>query len=394
MRIRVIVAEDERTIREALTDLIQAAPTLDLVSAVDDATQAVRVAAVLQPDVAVVDVRMPGGGGPEAARGIIHRSPSTRVLAHSAAGDRASVVEMLEAGAVGYLIKGVDPGRIVESIESAAAGQGTLSAEVTADVIEELVERRTGDRREAEQRRAIRERLERTLKDRGALRMVFQPIWELEHERVVAAEALARFRGPPEQGPDRWFAEATDAGLGVELELAAAQRAVDELANLPQSVDLSLNASPESAGSSRFLDLLARIESRRIIVEITEHARIDDYDELGTVLSELGALGIRIAVDDAGAGFASLRHILRLDPQFIKLDRTLTENIATDRSRQALAAGLISFADKTGATIVAEGIECHEEMDVLRGLGVAYGQGFFLARPAPLPLPVFGPPNT
>src|SRR5207249_836356 len=115
----------------------------------------------------------------------------------------------------------------------------------------------------------------------------------------------------------------------------------------------------------------------RIIVEITEHAPIDDYDHFGTSLAELRALGADLAIDDAGAGFASLRHILLLDPQFIKLDRTLIKSIATDRSRQALAAGLISFAAKTSATIIAEGIECQAEMDALRALGVSYGQGFF-----------------
>jgi EAL domain-containing protein (putative c-di-GMP-specific phosphodiesterase class I) len=93
-----------------------------------------------------------------------------------------------------------------------------------------------------------------------------------------------------------------------------------------------------------------------------------------------------LAVDDAGAGFASLRHILRLAPHFIKLDRTLIDGIEADRSRQALAAGLISFAHKIEATIIAEGIERSEEVDALRELGVDYGQGFFLARPAPLPL--------
>ena len=95
---------------------------------------------------------------------------------------------------------------------------------------------------------------------------------------------------------------------------------------------------------------------------------------------------MRLAVDDAGAGFASLRHILRLAPDFIKLDRTLIDGIERDRSRQALAAGLISFADKIEATIIAEGIERSAEVDALTALGVDYGQGFFIARPAPLPL--------
>ena len=129
------------------------------------------------------------------------------------------------------------------------------------------------------------------------------------------------------------------------------------------------------------------MDADRIVIEITEHAPVADYDELNAALGRLRRIGARLAIDDAGAGFASLRHILSLDPDIIKLDRSLIEGIATDRAQEALAAGLISFAEKSGATIVAEGIEIGEELDALRGLGVAYGQGFLLARPGPLPLP-------
>jgi EAL domain-containing protein (putative c-di-GMP-specific phosphodiesterase class I) len=105
---------------------------------------------------------------------------------------------------------------------------------------------------------------------------------------------------------------------------------------------------------------------------------------MNDAVQQMKADGVRLAIDDAGAGFASLRHILRLDPDFIKLDQTLIRGIAKDRSKQALAAGLISFAEKIGATIVAEGIETAGELSALAQLGVRYGQGFYLARPVPL----------
>ena len=122
------------------------------------------------------------------------------------------------------------------------------------------------------------------------------------------------------------------------------------------------------------------------MIEVTEHAPIADYKRLNAAVDTLRALGVRFAVDDAGAGFASLRHILRLAPDFIKLDRTLINGIQSDRSRQALAAGLISFAERIDATIIAEGIEKLAELNMLASLGVGHGQGFFLARPGPLPL--------
>jgi EAL domain-containing protein (putative c-di-GMP-specific phosphodiesterase class I) len=287
---------------------------------------------------------------------------------------------------VGYLVKGGSVDGILESIERAAGGQASLSVEVTGDVIDELVEQRALGQRDEERRRRRRERIEHVLEQEDALSMVFQPIYALMDDRIVGAEALARFSGPPRRGPDRWFAEATEVGLRLELELAAVDRALMALPDLPTTAFLAVNASPATAASRAFLKLLTAAGAERIVVEITEHAPIEDYDELNDALSKLRALGVQLAIDDAGAGFASLRHILQLAPDFIKLDRTLIEGIASDRSRQALAVGLISFAEKARATIVAEGIECEEEVAALLTLGVGCGQGYFLARPGPLPL--------
>ena len=120
------------------------------------------------------------------------------------------------------------------------------------------------------------------------------------------------------------------------------------------------------------------------MIEITEHAPVADYDALAQAIRPLRAHGVRLAVDDAGAGFASLRHILRLSPDVIKLDRALTAEIDSDAPREALAAALILFASRIGSTVVAEGIEREEELRTLRNLGVLYGQGYYLARPLPV----------
>lgn len=133
--------------------------------------------------------------------------------------------------------------------------------------------------------------------------------------------------------------------------------------------------------SAAFRKLLTTVPAERIVVEITEHAAIADYGRLNERLARIRQLGARIAIDDAGAGFASLRHILLLDPDIIKLDITLISGIASNRSAQALAAGLISFAGRVGAAIVAEGVETAEQRSALQVLGVPYGQGYFLGRP-------------
>lgn len=384
-RIRVLVAEDDPTVRDALEALLRSERSLELAASVGDAPSAVAAAMRDQPDVALVDVRMPGGGA-SAARGITSCAPGTRVLAFTAHDDRETVLEMLEAGAIGYLLKGDSIDEIAEAIRRAADGQAPLSAEVAGDVIDELLGQISVDRQAATRARRREKRIRRMIDEDDRLSIVFQPICSLSG-RTVGAEALARFHGPPKRAPDRWLAEAGTVGLRIELELEAAKRALSALPSLPPDIYLSVNLSPETLRSASFRKLLLEnADPARIVVEVTEHARIDDYERLNVAFDRLREVGVRLAVDDAGAGFASLRHILRLAPHFIKLDRTLIDGIQADRSRQALAAGLISFADKIEATIIAEGIERSVEVDALRELGVDYGQGFFIAKPAPLPL--------
>jgi len=133
--------------------------------------------------------------------------------------------------------------------------------------------------------------------------------------------------------------------------------------------------------SPRLLDAVGDAPLRRIMIEITEHEPVEDYDALANALAELRARGARIAIDDAGAGFASLRHTLLLSPDTIKLDISLTRGIDADRGKRALARALISFAEEMRMDIVAEGIETERELETLLGLGAQLGQGFFLARP-------------
>jgi EAL domain-containing protein (putative c-di-GMP-specific phosphodiesterase class I) len=218
-----------------------------------------------------------------------------------------------------------------------------------------------------------------------AFTLVYQPIYRLPTKDVVGYEALARFDGEPSRPPDVWFREAAEVGLGLDLELAATRVALEALDALPADAYLSLNLSHRAAVSPRVLETFDGTLLRRIVVEITEHEPVEDYDELATALERLRGRGARIAIDDAGAGFASLRHTLRLDPDVIKLDISLTRHIDGDRGKRALAKALISFAEEMRMDIVAEGIETKDELETLLGLGARLGQGFYLARPAPLP---------
>jgi EAL domain-containing protein (putative c-di-GMP-specific phosphodiesterase class I)/DNA-binding NarL/FixJ family response regulator len=383
--IRVLVAEDDSALRPALGALVDADPDLELVGLAADASEAIELATRHQPDVAVVDARMPGTGV-RAVHGITRTSPRTRVLAFSAYSDRDTVFEMLRAGATGYLVKGATYEEVVAGVKRASRGEGILSGEVTSAVIAGLAGHleRTGT--DEDQRREQVGRI-RAVLERDALRMVYQPIVELRTGRTVGVEALARFDAETRRGPDRWFAEAAEVGLQEELELAAIRHALAELPLLPQGAYLSLNASPDTVRAPAFAELLVETSPERVVVEITEHARVDDYGTLAAAMDPLRSRGTRLAVDDAGSGFASLRHILLLDPDVVKIDISLTRGIDHDRGRRALASGLIAFASESEATVVAEGIETRPELDALLDMGVATGQGYFLARPSELPVP-------
>ncbi|HTC85748.1 MAG TPA: EAL domain-containing protein [Candidatus Acidoferrum sp.] len=227
---------------------------------------------------------------------------------------------------------------------------------------------------------ATRARLRRVL-TAGEFSPVFQPIVELETRTVVGFEALTRFADGT--APDVRFEEAAGMGLGSEYELATIRAALRAASALPDDVFLSINVSPGLvlSGDRRFRKLLAA-STRALVLELTEHVPIDDYGGVRTALSKLGDVGL--AVDDAGAGFSSFRHILELRPTYAKLDISLVRGIDGDDLRQALAAGLQYFADRTGCRLIAEGVESAAEAEVLQRLGVEYGQGYLLGRPAPI----------
>jgi EAL domain-containing protein (putative c-di-GMP-specific phosphodiesterase class I) len=218
----------------------------------------------------------------------------------------------------------------------------------------------------------------------GAPRIVFQPIYGLEDEELVGVECLSRFDAEPRRTPDRWFSEAHDVGMGLELELHAIRNALSALDCFPDPVFLGINTSAELVLSGQLARLLCELDLSRIMVEITEHATVTDYNALVRALQPLRDLGARLAIDDAGAGYASMRHILNLKSDVIKLDMSLTRDIDTDPGRRALAKGLISFAHDIGSSITAEGVETRGELQMLRSLGVDKVQGYYLGMPLPL----------
>jgi EAL domain-containing protein (putative c-di-GMP-specific phosphodiesterase class I) len=298
---------------------------------------------------------------------------------HPAAFNDADVVTLTKlAGFITAAIAGASELALAADVLDAAGGDAV--GEFVAHVL------RPGLVGDVETRR----RIVRVLSN-AVFTVVCQPIVDLHTGSVVGAEALARFPAPPNQPPDAWFADAAQVGLGVPLELAAFRKALKLIPRLPDSCYLALNVSPHAITAPELPVLIEAAGGHRVVVELTEHVRVEDYPRLRRTLAELRQLSARLAIDDTGAGFASMAHILQLAPDVIKLDRDLTAGVDVDPVRRALAGALVSFAADTGAEVLAEGIETADEARVLRELGIRYGQGYYLGRPGPvesLPLTV------
>jgi EAL domain-containing protein (putative c-di-GMP-specific phosphodiesterase class I) len=229
----------------------------------------------------------------------------------------------------------------------------------------------------------IRKRITHVLK-LDKVYAVYQPMYSLGDKTVAGFECLSRFDAEPQQGPDFWFAEAASVGLGPALEVGVLRRALPALDRLPKSTHLSFNVSPQLLLDGRLERELTPGAAGRLVLEVTEHETVKEYENLVTALEPLRRMGVRVAIDDAGAGYSTFRHIVRLTPDVIKLDLRLTRDIDHDPARRALASALIRYAREAKAEIIAEGVETKAELDTLLALGITKAQGYYFGKPMSL----------
>jgi PAS domain S-box-containing protein len=260
-----------------------------------------------------------------------------------------------------------------------AMSDGTIYASAR-DVTDELAAEHEGALHCEEQRA----RVLGVMADDG-VRPVFQPVVNLSSLHVGGYEALSRFDHHSGGTPEQWFDAADSAGLGPQLELFAIRKAIAHAYQLPTGAFLSVNASPETLLREDFTQLVESLHGESLVVEVTEHAAVEDYEPLQRAINRLRRNGVRLAIDDAGAGFSSLKHIVRLLPEFIKLDLFLIRNIHEDPVKRAVVAGMLGVASQIGGKVIAEGVETQDELRVLMDLGVEWAQGYHLGRPGPLP---------
>lgn len=315
---------------------------------------------------------------------------------------RALVVVVAVECGIALIVRTVAAYRVTEGRGSAAdylAAAGVLwilvlaiSALLVARRVEALGKRVRAQNVDletlAEPRRrlaSIMHRTEQVLASPRDLQIALQPIVDLESGRWVGVEALARF--PDNDPPERWFAEAHEAGMGVALEMRVVRDALLTLPQLPPGVRLAVNASPSLILDPAFHEIIdgCGADRERLTIEITEHAAVARYEDIRAALLPHRERGVRLAVDDTGAGYASFAHVLLLRPDVIKLDRSLLDDIAHDAARRAFVTAIVLLAQELDAVVTAEGVETSDELDVLRSLGVHTVQGYLLARPSSEP---------
>lgn len=251
------------------------------------------------------------------------------------------------------------------------------TARMFADIAGAQLEQKRALARQA----ALTEKKVARVIERRQFSMVYQPLWNIGSGKIFGFECLARFSADPARDPKSWFEEAGSVGMLADLELALIQFALAGIEAFPPEIRLSINVSPTTILDPRFLDTLIDYDISRLVIELTERVRVTDYQAVRDALAPLGPMGVRIAVDDAGSGWASLQHIIGMRADLIKLDRSLVSGLEASPASRAMIAALSQFGRETNCAILAEGIETPEEFTALKALGVEYGQGFLLGKP-------------
>jgi len=383
----VLVVDDSLANVQLLVALLKRAGLRGVRSATT-AQCALSLARDAEPDVILLDLHMPNTDGYAVLEELSLASDAeyVPVLVLTADTTTDAAHRALALGARDFLTKPFDATEVVLRVRNLLETRYLYKAlrRHNANLADELARL---SMEEEELRRRHDEsfgRIEHVLRCDKVMSVVFQPIVELATRVTVGLEALSRFAAEPARPPDLWFGEAAAVGLGPDLEMKAVRHAVSQLRCVSNEKFLAVNVSPELLLSRKLDEFADESICSRLVLELTEHVAVDDYAAIQARLAPLRERGARVAVDDMGAGFSSLRHILSLRPEIIKLDCSLTQGIDHDPARRALAASLVSFAKDVGASLIAEGVETAGELETLDRLGAHWVQGFHIAMPEPL----------
>jgi len=247
------------------------------------------------------------------------------------------------------------------------------------------------DRRGASDRRGGGRRLEElgAAIGEGQVEILFQPQFASADGRMVGAEALSRWNHPRlgKIGAEALFDIAERAGHAAELTRHIAERALRVAVGWPEPLRLSLNVTASDLAAENFAETIleaaatAGFDPARLTLEITEQALVCELDRSAERLERLAARGVRIALDDFGAGFCNFRYLKRLPLNLLKLDRSMIEGIADDERDLAVLRGIVAMARALGLGVVAEGIETEQQRAAIASEGCETWQGFLGGEP-------------
>lgn len=378
-----VLVVDDNPANTALVSKVLRRAGLEKVIEAQDPTTVAGLLLTHDPDVVLLDLRMPVMDGYEVLQLVQRHAGDSYlpVVVITADDSHQSVERALALGAHDFVRKPFDTVELVLRVRNLLA---TRSAYLELRRNRARLKARLGlfepdlavlTGRTDDARRAILDVIES-----DAFQIAAQPIVDMRSGQVIGAEALARFPDAPFPHSAAWFAAALEVGLTSELEIACARKALRLLPGRPDGTRLGINFSPSTVIDG-LSERLGPVPWDKVVIELTEHVPVADYAQLNAALAPLREQGARVAVDDTGAGFASLRHILDLKPDTIKIDIGITRGVDTDPSRAALVTMLVTFAERTGMRVLAEGVETTTERDTMLELGVTSGQGYLLGRP-------------
>lgn len=383
---RIMVVDDNEANVALLRALLQRAGLRNIFT-FSDPRVAVTSLNQVDPELVLLDLHMPHLDGFEVLGTIAQYAAGSYlpVLVLTADSTEEATHRALDLGARDFITKPFDAMEVVLRVRNLLETQSLYQ---TARVYnrrlrDQLDMYQSVEQIERETLQIRREKIEAIL-NHDLLTMHFQPVFDLSTSHIVGVEALARFSDSSLR-PDQWFVLAASVGLGPELEIMAIQSALTLAERLPDSTFLALNASPDTLLHPEFQNLFSEEFCRRVVLELTEHVVVEDYEIIAQALQRFRAKGMRLAADDTGAGYAGFLHLLSLAPDIIKLDISIVRDIHLDPARRALTTALASFATDTNRLLVAEGIENQDELETIRDLSVRWGQGFHLARPMTAP---------